>query len=67
MWISVKDGLPITEETIAGRYQNVELFAYDGKRVFPSSFSAGNTIKYWSNFEHDGITHWLIPEPPEGE
>ena len=67
-WISVEDGLPITESQIIKdnlKYMTVDVICFDGNLVFQCEFRAGNTIEFWSGFDSENITHWMpLPAPP---
>jgi len=61
-WISVNDRLPITEEMMGSDcFKTVDVIAYDGERVMPATFEAGNTLKFWCRFSNTGydFTHWM--------
>jgi len=77
-WISVKDELP---KDNADRL--LDVFTPEGERVIDVKFDNGNFMQlvypddfdggmdviliHWEDIDIKNVTHWLIPEPPEGE
>ena len=71
-WISVKDRLPITEETFIGTFQVERVIVFGDRTVCELDFTAGSCPRYWSAFSDYGqirpdlVTHWQpLPAPPK--